>query len=72
LLTGAAGFSDSHLSARLLEEGDEVHAVDCFGAHYERPPKEFNVAKLRSEKRFQPIEADLALAEIEGLTRSPR
>jgi UDP-glucuronate 4-epimerase len=67
LVTGAAGFIGSHLSARLLDEGGEVRAVDCFSAHYERPLKELNVAALRSEKRFQLVEADLARSDVTDL-----
>jgi UDP-glucuronate 4-epimerase len=67
LVTGAAGFIGSHLSTRLVGDGVEVRGVDCFSAHYDRPLKELNVAALMSEKRFQLIEADVALAKIPEL-----
>jgi UDP-glucuronate 4-epimerase len=67
LVTGAAGFIGSHLSARLIDEGVEVRGVDCFSAHYERPLKELNIASLAGEKRFELVEVDLALADLPGL-----
>jgi UDP-glucuronate 4-epimerase len=67
LVTGAAGFIGSHLSTRLIDDGIEVRGVDCFSAHYERPLKELNVAPLLNEKRFQLIEADMALSKVPEL-----
>jgi UDP-glucuronate 4-epimerase len=67
LVTGAAGFIGSHLSASLIGEGIEVRGVDCFSAHYERPLKELNVASLMGEKRFQLIEADVAVTKMAEL-----
>jgi UDP-glucuronate 4-epimerase len=67
LVTGAAGFIGSHLSTRLIDDGIEVRGVDCFSTHYDRPLKELNVASLMSEKRFQMIEADVALGKVPEL-----
>lgn len=67
LVTGAAGFIGSHLSSRLIDDGIDVRGVDCFSAHYERPLKELNVASLLGEKRFQLIEADMALSKVPEL-----
>jgi UDP-glucose 4-epimerase len=67
LVTGAAGFIGSHLSARLVSDGIEVRGVDCFSSHYGRHIKELNVASLAGEKRFQLMELDLALANAPEL-----
>lgn len=67
LVTGAAGFIGSHLSARLVAEGFQVLGVDDFSPHYERALKELNLAPLADERRFELREADLALADVTGL-----
>ena len=36
LITGGAGFVGSHLSERLLAQGAEVVALDCFTDYYPR------------------------------------
>jgi nucleoside-diphosphate-sugar epimerase len=67
LVTGAAGFIGSHLSARLVAEGFSVLGVDSFSAHYDRPLKELNLTELADEERFELVEADLALADVAEL-----
>jgi nucleoside-diphosphate-sugar epimerase len=67
LVTGAAGFIGSHLSARLLAEECRVLGVDDFSPHYERALKELNLAPLVDERRFELLEADLALADVASL-----
>ena len=43
IVTGAAGFIGSHLSAALLESGATVTGIDCFTDYYARPLKEANL-----------------------------
>ena len=65
LVTGAAGFIGSHLSARLLEVGREVVGVDCFTDYYDPARKRTNVASLLAHSRFRLIETDLAIDPLE-------
>jgi nucleoside-diphosphate-sugar epimerase len=51
-VTGAAGFSGSYLSTRLIYEGLDVLGGDCFTPHYGRRPKELNIGCSVSEKHF--------------------
>jgi nucleoside-diphosphate-sugar epimerase len=72
LVTGAAGFIGSHLSAALLDTGATVLGVDCFTDYYPRPIKEANLAenKLRPNFRFAETriqDADLP-ALLDGIT----
>jgi UDP-glucose 4-epimerase len=72
LVTGAAGFIGSHLSAALLDKGATVLGVDCFTDYYPRPIKEANLAenKLRPNFRFAETriqDADLP-ALLDGVT----
>ena len=67
LVTGAAGFIGSHLSARLLREGFDVLGIDSFSPHYDRSLKELNIAPLACERHFELVEADLALADLREL-----
>ena len=69
LVTGAAGFIGSHLAERLLEDGGEVVAVDCFTDYYARALKERNLDGLRGRDGFEFVEADLASADLEPILR---
>lgn len=67
LVTGAAGFIGSHLSAYLLAEGDEVLGVDSLTAYYARELKELNLEAIGDRSRFRFVEADLSAEPIEPL-----
>jgi len=67
LVTGAAGFIGSHLSAALLDRGATVVAVDCFTDYYARSIKEKNLDENRPRPGFQFVETAIADADLEGL-----
>jgi nucleoside-diphosphate-sugar epimerase len=64
LVTGGAGFIGSHLSERLLDDGAEVTALDCFTDYYPRAIKEANVAALRSRPGYRFVESSIAGADL--------
>jgi len=59
LITGAAGFIGSHLSERLLAEGQAVVGVDNFDDFYDPQIKRRNINDCVKDKNFQLIEADV-------------
>jgi len=59
LITGAAGFIGSHLTAALLDRGAEVTGIDCFTDYYPRFIKEANLAVNRGRPGFHFIEGAL-------------
>jgi len=69
MVTGAAGFIGSHLCERLLAEGHEIVAVDCFTDYYDRALKDRNAAGLRGHRACRFIEADLNDLDLPALCR---
>jgi nucleoside-diphosphate-sugar epimerase len=67
LVTGAAGFIGSHLSAALLDRGAEVTGIDCFTDYYPRAVKEANLNENRGRRGFHFIEGSLQEADLGGL-----
>jgi UDP-glucuronate 4-epimerase len=62
LVTGAAGFVASHVSAMLLARGDEVVGIDNFDPYYPASRKWNNIAEVRGGPgggRFTLVQADV-------------
>lgn len=60
LVTGAAGFIGSHLSKRLLEQGERVTGIDNLNDYYAVSLKRDRLAQLDAYERFQFIHASIA------------
>ena len=67
LVTGAAGFIGSTLSAALLARDADVIGVDCFTDYYGRDVKTGNLAPVMTHPRFRFVEAALQTAPLETL-----
>jgi UDP-glucose 4-epimerase len=67
IVTGAAGFIGSHLTAALLDRGAEVVGIDCFTDYYPRSIKESNLAVNVGRPGFRFIEAALQTADLSAL-----
>ncbi|OFW07770.1 MAG: UDP-glucose 4-epimerase [Acidobacteria bacterium RIFCSPLOWO2_02_FULL_67_36] len=67
LVTGAAGFIGSHLTAGLLDRGAEVVGLDCFTDYYPRPLKEANLGQSRSRPGFRFVEQRIQDADLRSL-----
>ncbi|MFA9479374.1 GDP-mannose 4,6-dehydratase [Phycisphaerales bacterium AB-hyl4] len=59
LITGAAGFIGSHLTDRLLAQGQQVVGLDNFCDFYDPAIKHANLAQARTQGCFSLVEADL-------------
>ena len=67
LVTGAAGFIGSHLSASLLDNGSTVIGLDCFTDYYARSIKEKNLAENRQRDGFRFVEGRIQDADLPSL-----
>lgn len=59
LITGGAGFIGSHLSERLLADGDEVLVLDNFDPYYDEKIKKENLSFLIENESFTFVEGDV-------------
>ena len=64
IVTGAAGFIGSHLSDRLISEGESVIGIDCFRDYYSPELKRANISSLLNNSLFTLLEQDLSDTEF--------
>jgi UDP-glucose 4-epimerase len=64
LVTGVAGFLGSTLAEALRGQGFDVVGVDAFTANYDASVKRANLARLREDRGFRFVEADLRHADL--------
>jgi UDP-glucuronate 4-epimerase len=67
LVTGCAGFIGSHLTERLLADGERVVGVDCFNDNYGRRQKLNNLERALEWDSFEFVPIDLARGQLEEL-----
>ena len=67
LVTGAAGFIGSHLTAALLDKGATVVGIDCFTDYYPRAIKERNLDENRRREGFRFVETTIQGADLPAL-----
>jgi len=67
LVTGAAGFIGSHLTASLLDKGATVVGIDCFADYYPRALKERNLEENTPRNGFRFIEAKIEETDLPAL-----
>jgi len=59
LITGGAGFIGSHLAEKLLQEGNQISAIDNFDPFYSRTIKESNIAGCLGKPGYTLYENDI-------------
>jgi UDP-glucuronate 4-epimerase len=59
LVTGGAGFIGSHVTRRLLKQGDRVTILDDFNDFYDPARKRANVAALQTDGHMELVEGDI-------------
>jgi nucleoside-diphosphate-sugar epimerase len=67
LVTGAAGFIGSHLTAALLDQGATVTGVDSLTDYYPRAIKEKNLEQNKRHAGFRFAETDIHHADLAAL-----
>ena len=67
LVTGAAGFIGSHLTAALLDRGADVTGIDCFTDYYPRAIKEANLGVNARRQGFHFVEGALQSTDLAAL-----
>jgi len=67
LVTGAAGFIGSHLSAALLDRGADVIGLDCFTDYYPREIKTSNLKTVEGRRGFRFVEDALQTVPLDPL-----
>ncbi|WP_448189834.1 NAD-dependent epimerase/dehydratase family protein [Azospirillum sp. sgz301742] len=60
VVTGAAGFIGSHLSAALMARGETVLGIDNMNAYYSVALKEARLARLTANPAFRFVRADIS------------
>lgn len=67
VVTGVAGFIGSHLTNRLLAQGEDVVGMDCLTDYYDVSLKGSNLRSLLDHPRFRFERVDLAQDELRPL-----
>jgi len=68
LITGGAGFIGSHVTERMLDDGNEVIGLDNFNDYYDPRIKRKNIQQIIDHPKYRLIEADiLDLASLKEL-----
>ena len=67
LVTGAAGFIGSHLTERLIAEGETVRGVDRLSTYYDPELKRANLGLLSKLEGFEFVEGDLNELDLAAL-----
>lgn len=59
VITGGAGFIGSHLTEKLLRDGNKVICVDNFNNYYDPKVKRHNIKNHLSHPQYELVEADI-------------